>query len=54
MPQTGGREVHARVLNEVIKSLQNALSKLDRINAPADVGAHIDHAVCRLRVISGQ
>ena len=52
MPQTGGREAHARVMKEIIKSLQGALTKLDRINAPPDIGAHIDRAVCRLQEIN--
>lgn len=54
MQQTGGREAHARVMKEVIKALQGALTKLDRINAPPDIGAHIDLAICRLQEINGK
>ena len=50
----GGREAHARVVKEVTKSLVRSLSKLDEINAPADIGAHIDRAICRLQEIVEQ
>lgn len=29
--------------------MQSALDMLDRANAPADIGAHLDTAICRLR-----
>ena len=53
MSQTGGREAHTRVMDEVINALRGALSKLDEIKAPPDIGAHVDRAICRLREISG-
>ena len=53
MPQTGDREAQARVIKDVIDTLEDALAKLDRIEAPADIGAHVDRAVCRLREING-
>ena len=53
MSQTGDREAQTRVIKDVIDSLEGALAKLDRIEAPADIGAHIDRALCRLREIIG-
>ena len=52
MSQMGGREGNARVIKMVINALENALAELDRIEAPADIGAHVDRAICRLREIS--
>ena len=42
-------DAYARIMSEVEVSLANALDKLDEISAPADIGAHIDLALCRLR-----
>ena len=53
MSQTGDREAQARVIKDVIDTLEDALAKLDRIEAPADIGAHVDRALCRLRELNG-
>lgn len=54
MTKTGGRDRHVRVMNDVIAVLVSAQKKLDEINAPGDVGAHLDTAICRLREINGK
>ena len=51
MPNSADREAQTHVLIEVTKSLQDALARLDATDAPADIGAHIDLAICRLQDI---
>lgn len=53
MPVFGGRGAHVRALKEAKASLKEALAILDEINAPPDIGAHIDRAICRIDEISG-
>jgi hypothetical protein len=49
-----GRDAHDRVMNDVLRSLRVSLAKLDRINAPPDIGAHIDCAICRIEQVNGK
>lgn len=39
------------LLNEAMRHLLAALQLLDRAEAPADIGAHIDHAGERIKAI---
>lgn len=39
---------HRFKLHEALNCMQSALQLLDDAEAPADVGAHLDLAVCRL------
>lgn len=38
-------------LQSAMANMQAALEQLDRAGVPADVGAHLDLAICRLRDI---
>jgi hypothetical protein len=33
---------------DVLRLMKSALAKLDEAQAPADIGAHLDMAICRL------
>ena len=55
MPITSGaRDGRAGEMQELIDLLRGALDALDRLMAPADIGAHIDNAICRLQEVSGK
>ena len=51
MMTKGGRGTRERTIAEVSLMLRQALNKLDEINAPPDIGAHVDRALCRLAEI---
>ena len=40
---------HAHAIRIIESSLQEAISELDRIQAPEDIAAHVDAALQRLR-----
>lgn len=48
MRRSGERGVNARILQEAVINLRRTLEMLDCIDAPPDIGAHIDRAICRL------
>jgi hypothetical protein len=42
------------VLEQALSHMEAALDSLDAADAPADVGAHLDLAICRLREVLGK
>jgi hypothetical protein len=43
------RSTNPRRLEEALRYMQSALKLLDDANCSADIGAHLDLAICRLR-----
>ncbi len=43
-----------QMLESALEQLQAALDLLDRALAPAQIGAHVDLAVCQLRSLTGK
>ena len=54
MPVFGGSGAHARALNKAKAALKEALAILDEINAPPDIGAHVDRAIHRIDEINAK
>ena len=50
----GGRGQHARVMKAVMESIERSIAQLDSIGAPADIAAHLDRALTRLREINAK
>ena len=49
-----GGPVERTKLTEAAHLVREALELLDSVGAPADVGAHLDHALCRLESLAGE
>lgn len=41
----------AEPMSQALRLLQQALEDLDASGAPADIGAHVDHAIVRLEAV---
>jgi hypothetical protein len=44
-----GVSAKREMLSEALRAMQSALDLLDRANAPAQIGARLDHAICELQ-----
>lgn len=47
-------ELQKDQLAEAMRAMEQALAILDRVNAPGDIGAHLDLALNRLSDILGE
>lgn len=47
-------ELQKDQLAEALKAIEHALAILDKMNAPGDIGAHLDLAVNRLADVLGE
>lgn len=45
---------NARVMKTVMESIERSIAQLDSVGAPADIAAHLDRALCRLREINAK
>lgn len=46
-----GYAAEIRAVEKSVRTLRKVLALLDRYNLPADIGAYIDFAICRLEEV---